>query len=148
MQLPRMRIRRLGRGSVKPRPHRPKLRLWVISLLLFAGGFAGRVATNAWIDNIAYSYPLEVGIHFLAYGAGLAVWGSWWALQAQPDRRGLGCLLGLVLAAAAFITILSSVPKRGSIRRCSGLGPTPNSQQWIIIGARSRAGNDAKSKDE
>lgn len=89
----------------------PRVRLWVVSLALFAGGFASRVAARVFVDNVAWSYPLEVGIQWYAYLAGLTVWVGWLVMQATPGRRGLGCMFGLLLAAAAFVAVLSSIPK-------------------------------------
>src|SRR5690348_6949011 len=94
-----------------PSARRPSVRLWVISLALLAGGFAWSVAVRAWVDNVDYSYPLEVEIQGYAYLAGLLLWTAWVAGKAQPGRRGSGCLLGLVLAIACFFALISSIPK-------------------------------------
>jgi hypothetical protein len=90
---------------------RTKLRLWVVSLALFVGGFASRLALDAQGD-VGSSYPAAVAIQWYAYGAGLVVWAAWWALQAPPGRgSALGCLAGVLLAIASLFAVISSIPK-------------------------------------
>lgn len=87
------------------------VRLWLISLACFAAGFVGRLAANAWVDNVAWSYPIEVDIQFYAYLVGLVVWLAWLAVQAGPRRASLGCLVGVLLAVASFFALISCIPK-------------------------------------
>jgi hypothetical protein len=96
---------------VPARPNRLKARLWVLSLACFAAGFAGRMAANAGVGNVAWSYPIEVFIQWYAYLAGLALWLAWLSLQAEPRRIAPGCLAGVVLAIASFFAIIFSIPK-------------------------------------
>jgi hypothetical protein len=88
-----------------------RVRLWIVSLALFVAGFAGRVAANVWIDNVAWSYPIEVDIQWYAYLAGLAAWVAWLALQATPRLIAPGCLVGVALTVASLFAVVSSILK-------------------------------------
>lgn len=88
-----------------------RIRLWIVSLALFAAGFAGRLVANAGVDNVAWSYPIEVEVQWYAYWAGLVVWMLWLALQAGRKWTAPGCFTGVLLAVASFIALISSIPK-------------------------------------
>jgi hypothetical protein len=88
----------------------PRLRLWLVALTLFAGGFAARLILDAQ-EAGAFSYPYAIVFQVWTYGLGLAVWAMWCATRVTPGRYAGGCLLGLLLAIAAFVAILTSIPK-------------------------------------
>lgn len=88
-----------------------KVRLWLVSLACFAGGYVGSLAVNAGVGNVGWSYPIEVEIQWYSYLAGLATWLLWLALQAEWRLVPLGCLIWVVLAVASFIFLISSIPK-------------------------------------
>jgi hypothetical protein len=88
-----------------------KARLWLISLIFFAGGLFGSMWVNAGVENIAWSYPIEVEIQWYAYWAGLITWMLWLAVQAERRLVPLGCFIGIVLAVASLIAIISAIPK-------------------------------------
>lgn len=101
-----------SKNSVPPANSVPTApRLWLISLAFFAGGFAGRVAINVGVGNVAWSCPIEVEIQWYAYWTGLIIWMLWLAIQANPQTRAPGCLSGLGLAFASVIAIGTSIPK-------------------------------------
>ena len=91
--------------------NRMRVRLWVVSLAFFAAGFLGRLMAHVGVDNVAWSYPIEVAIQWYAYFAGLTLWLAWLVLQAGPKRHAPGCLAGVVLAVGSFIALISSIPK-------------------------------------
>jgi hypothetical protein len=90
---------------------RPRIRLWVVSLALFVGGFAARVVANAKVDDVGSTYPAVVSLQGLAYMAGFAFWVAWLEWQAGPGRTMPGCLVGVALAVFSFLALLSSIPK-------------------------------------
>lgn len=92
-----------------PTPARkPLVRLWLVSLLLFAGGFVGKLVMEGG-KGPDQGYPLVMLWQMGWYGAGLLVWLWWWNAQARGET--LGCWIGLGLAVAAVIAVMSSSPK-------------------------------------
>ena len=87
------------------------VRLWVISLALFACGFIGRLVLD-WQGETAYSYPIAVELQMYWYTAGLFVLLLWIIGQAGSVRVGIiSCVAWFVLAFALALAILSSIPK-------------------------------------
>lgn len=92
-----------------PPPRRkPLVRLWLVSLLLFAGGFAGKLVMEGGKPP-DQGYPLVMLWQMGWYAAGLVAW-FWWAC-AQSALDKLGCGVGLGLAIGAVLAVLSSSPK-------------------------------------
>lgn len=90
-------------------PRRPAMaRLWLVSLLLFAGGFVGKLVLEAQ-PGAADGYIVTMLWQMGWYAAGLVVWVWWACTQHAADK--LGCGVGLGLAVAAALAVLSSSPK-------------------------------------
>lgn len=87
-----------------------RVRLWAVSIVLFVGGFVGRLVVDAQGD-VAYSYQYAVDLQCCAYGAGLYLLGMWAVLAVWRDRWTTGCAIWIVVAFASAIAVLSSVPK-------------------------------------
>lgn len=85
---------------------RPLVRLWVISLALFVGGFLARVILVDFGD-VAFGYPAAEEIQFYCYGAAvLVLFAS--SLLNRDLYHGCGTL---VLAVVAGFVILLTIPK-------------------------------------
>ena len=98
-----------GRMTGQLGPPRPRLRLWVPAIILFAGGFGSRLMLDATPGDPFARFGAAFGIQVLAYGAGLALLAWCWLRSSDVGTRGiLGCLGWLILAAAASIAIITS----------------------------------------
>lgn len=93
----------------EPPPKRPPLvRLWLVSLLLFAAGFVGTRVLQAQ-PGAANGYLVTMLWQMGCYAAGLVVWFWWAGTRAAVDKFGCGVGFGLALGAA--VDVLSSSPK-------------------------------------
>ncbi len=88
-----------------------KVRLWIVSLAFFVAGFVGRFIVNYEVGNVAWSYPIEIGVQWNSYLAGMAVWLGWLVFQAGPKQKAPGCFVGVVLAFVSVVAMISSLPK-------------------------------------
>lgn len=84
------------------------VRLWVISLAFFAGGFAARLAAKVAGGEYGPSDPGVFGIQCYAYSAGLAAGTAWLALKAEPPWDAVGGIIGGVLVVISFFAVMSS----------------------------------------
>ncbi len=91
-----------------PAKRPPRVRLWLVSLLLFAVGFTGKLVLEAQ-PGAADGYIVTMLWQMGWYAAGLVVW-FWWA-STRPTEEKVGCWVGAVLIAFAGLAVLSSSPK-------------------------------------
>lgn len=90
-----------------PKRPRPLVRLWLVSLLLFVGGFAGKLVMEAQpgaTDGYIVTMLWQMGW----YAAGLVMW-LWWC-NTQPQESKAGCWIGVVLVVGAVFAVMSSSP--------------------------------------
>ena len=87
---------------------KPRVRLWLVSLLVLGGGFVGRVVMEGGKPP-DQGYPLVMLWQMGWYAAGLVVWFWWWSTQIRKEKT--GCWIGIALAFAAVFAVVSSSPK-------------------------------------
>lgn len=93
----------------EPRPRgNPLVRLWLVSLLLFAGGFVGKLVMEGGKPP-DQGYPGVMMWQMGWYAAGLVVWLWWCNTQARGWKWGYP--LGLAFTLAALLAVCSSSPK-------------------------------------
>lgn len=85
---------------------RPPVRLWLVSLLLFAGGFVGKLVLEGG-GRPGQGYPVVVLWQIGWYAAGLVTWFVWWS---ATGARKWGWV-GAAMAVFAVIAACSSSPK-------------------------------------
>ncbi|HEY2783651.1 MAG TPA: hypothetical protein VGJ05_01640 [Fimbriiglobus sp.] len=93
-----------------PRPNpqrtRPKVRLWIFSLVLFVGGFACRLVLEQVPGDPSFE---AMHIQALTYGTGLLLLAVMWLRSAIIDQpRIFGCAGWLVLFLFAWMLIATS----------------------------------------
>lgn len=86
---------------------RPLVRLWLVSLLLFVSGFVGKLVMEGEKPP-EQGYPVVILWQVGWYAAGLVVWLCWCGTQAAKGKG--GCWIGVVLAIAAVLAVMSSSP--------------------------------------
>ena len=92
----------------EPPPKRdPRVRLWLVSLLLFAAGVTGKLVLEGGKPP-DQGYPLVMLWQAGWFAAGLVVW-VWWAFSQRAADK-LGCWVGAALVAFAVLAVLSSSP--------------------------------------
>ncbi len=91
-----------------PAKHPPRVRLWLVSLLLFAAGFVGKLVLEGGKPP-DQGYPVVMLWQTGWYAGGLVAW-VWWA-STRPVGETVGCWAGAALVAFAVVAVMFSSPK-------------------------------------
>lgn len=87
------------------------VRLWIVSLALFGGGFIARIVLEL-DDNVGFTYPAAVELQGYCYLGGLLMLLLWTVAQAHSIlQRLIGVALLVLSSFVSLLAILSSVPK-------------------------------------
>lgn len=93
-----------------PERTRPRVRLWLVSLVLFVGGFACRMVLER--QNVGEIFWHSIPIESFAYGTGLVLLFWEWLRSADTGPKGiLGCL-GLCFLSLVSLGIIASATHR------------------------------------
>jgi hypothetical protein len=97
---------------------KPFIRLWIVSLALFAAGIVCRTVLGR--EDIAYSYPISAFLQFWFYLAGTAFLFAWGVVQTKTMRAaGLVCLgCAFALLTGCFLVLEHFQDHRNTYPAC------------------------------